>query len=445
MSSSRTSDNEYYDRRAETLDRENLLAGQWRNLRGITRLAYQSCPLYHRLFKERGLHPSDIRTLDEFRKKVPIINKQTLRQWMESENDYTGGIFPTGQMADNVCLSSGYTGTNTFLAFTNRFWSVFLQKVALRELWMGKIRASSKVLITPSTWHFYGMFQVAALRILGSRVYLHSGTQVPRFASTYLSLLKSAKPDYLMITPSFLFSVLAQMNLEQENWSDRVKFIQTAGEPLSSRARARIMNQLRGAEIYESGGSTDGLWGGGECWAHSGHHTWMDSNFLELTDFKSGEPLVNSSPQERGSIVSTSLYPEASIFLRFNTEDIGTIDTNHCKCGRTHPRVEIIDRKANLIEVGGHKVGIHELEECLEGDDDTASRLFTVHRKAKPSSRILLSVSVFPGERRNAIVQRVRDRIYSELGIELEVVGVNASELPFSPAKLVRVVNDENL
>ena len=52
---------------------------QLEKLRTLISHAYQNVPYYHRVFKERGLQPSDIKQLDDIT-QIPILTKQDVRK-----------------------------------------------------------------------------------------------------------------------------------------------------------------------------------------------------------------------------------------------------------------------------------------------------------------------------------------------------------------------------
>lgn len=438
----------FYDEKSETLPLKTLSEIQWQNLKKIVKIAYDYCPLYHRLFRENNLYPDDLRNIEDYRRKVPRITKDDLRKQIEI-GDYTSGIFPTNLIPENICLTSGYSGQNTFLVFTNQFLENYLEKMSLREFWMVGLRPSMRVLITSSPWHFFGIFLLGVMRKMGTETFFHEGTQIPRFARAYREILRISRPEYLMITPSFLSTAANLFEEEDEGTSSdlfrSVKIVHVAGEPILQPSRKRIMDRIGIGDIYESGGSVDGLWGGAECYTHSGHHSWMDNNFLELVDSKSGEILPLEDQSKRGSLVSTSLSTGSSIFLRFDTKDLGTINYSPCECGRTHPRVEILDRITNLIHVGGKEISLREIEECVGSDPLFANSIFTVFRSKSKKTRLRMSITVSSDlkPKDEILEERLQQLISEQLGIEVEVEVVKAESLPFLPMKLIRVIDEE--
>ncbi|MDD2444128.1 MAG: phenylacetate--CoA ligase, partial [Desulfotomaculaceae bacterium] len=68
----------FWEREYETMPRENLEKLQLERLQETIRRVYRSVPFYRDLFRERGLEPGDIKSLDDL-KKLPFTCKQDLR------------------------------------------------------------------------------------------------------------------------------------------------------------------------------------------------------------------------------------------------------------------------------------------------------------------------------------------------------------------------------
>jgi len=58
--------------------KEKLREYQFKQLKKLLYHAYENVPYYHRIFKERGLHPGDIRSLKDLN-KIPYLNKDVFK------------------------------------------------------------------------------------------------------------------------------------------------------------------------------------------------------------------------------------------------------------------------------------------------------------------------------------------------------------------------------
>ncbi|MEA2360641.1 MAG: phenylacetate-CoA ligase [Solirubrobacteraceae bacterium] len=65
----------YWDETWQRMSREQLDAVHLRRIRQLIAYAYQRVPFYRRLYDEAGVHPDDVRTLDDFHARVPFVDK----------------------------------------------------------------------------------------------------------------------------------------------------------------------------------------------------------------------------------------------------------------------------------------------------------------------------------------------------------------------------------
>ena len=72
----------YYDAEIETMPRARLEELQLERLLDLLPLAYER-PLIREAWDAAGVHPRDIRTLDDFRERVPFIDKDAVRRFRQ--------------------------------------------------------------------------------------------------------------------------------------------------------------------------------------------------------------------------------------------------------------------------------------------------------------------------------------------------------------------------
>ena len=96
----------------ESVSEDELRAVQLERLRWSLRHAYDNVAHYRRKFDEAGVHPDDLRSLQDLA-RFPLTTKQDLRQ------NYPFGMFavPRERIA-RVHASSGTTGKPTVVGYT---------------------------------------------------------------------------------------------------------------------------------------------------------------------------------------------------------------------------------------------------------------------------------------------------------------------------------------
>ncbi len=81
----------YWNPILETMQQDNLKSLQMHKFKRIVAWAYHNSPFYHKLYKEAGLEPDDIKNFDDIR-KVPKIEKGMMRDVQKNDP------FPYGDM-----------------------------------------------------------------------------------------------------------------------------------------------------------------------------------------------------------------------------------------------------------------------------------------------------------------------------------------------------------
>jgi len=115
-----------YEPEFEQMRRERLVELQEERLRRIVRFCYERIPFYKTKFKEAGIIPDDVRTLDDL-EKIPFTTKEELRV-----------AYPYGMLAMDIGevlelhASSGTTGHPTTCAYTKGdlgVWSKVMARI----------------------------------------------------------------------------------------------------------------------------------------------------------------------------------------------------------------------------------------------------------------------------------------------------------------------------
>jgi phenylacetate-CoA ligase len=122
----------------ETMSRSALEQLQERRLLRQIAFTYERGALTRKVWDEAGLHPSQIKSLDDYRAKAPFINKDSIRQFRDENGDPAGGVDCTHpRELVGVGTTSGTTGDPTPLPRTARAVS---DMTSLRDYWRIGVR-----------------------------------------------------------------------------------------------------------------------------------------------------------------------------------------------------------------------------------------------------------------------------------------------------------------
>jgi phenylacetate-CoA ligase len=344
----RKDSSEYFDE-GETVSPETLANGRWNAIGTLIDHAYRQLPFYRAFWDGLGFVPKGPMDATAFQ-KVPMTRKCDLvRAFINERSMMIGTEALLGLAPSNVVMTSGTMGFNTFAIVTDYDLDGASTLAQARELWMIKVRPGMRVLSLSPAWHALGLFESRAITKIGAVPILPWGTLTPRFVGDILNAVILLKPQHLLVTARAVRMLLAEcdrLKFDPRRAFASVRYLGCAGESLSPAFRAHLATWLELDEVFERGGSSDGMFGGGECLAHRGHHVSADVHYVEIIDPRTGIAL---GAGQRGTAVVTNLSLGKSVYIRFDTEDVAEIIPGDCPCGRTHPVVEFYGRLADSV------------------------------------------------------------------------------------------------
>jgi phenylacetate-CoA ligase len=184
----------------------------------------------------------------------------------------------------------------------------------------------------------------------------------------------------------------------------------------------------------------------GECLERNGLHINEDHFLVEVIDPKTLDPV---SPGQTGELVITTLTKEGFPVIRYRTRDLTRLLTEPCPCGRTFVRMaKVMGRSDDMLKIRGVNVFPSQIEAVLVEIEGTEPHYqIVVDRRAGVDELTVLvevSESLFFDEMRKQreLIDRIKTRLYAELGIAVEVKPVEKKTLQRFEGKAVRVVDN---
>jgi len=428
----------YWNEKIETLPVPELRKHQLGKLREQVKHCYDDSAFYRKKFKDAGLKPEDIKTLDDIQ-KIPFTVKNDLRD-----------NYPFGMLAVNpndiveIHASSGTTGNPIIGAYTKNDMDAW-QELMARSIYTTGGRKEDVIHIAYGYGLFTGGlgFHYGAQKI-GTMIVPVSGGMTQR----QIKLMKDLGATVLCCTPSFAVYIAETMVKEG---IDPKKYLKLriglfGAEPWSNKIRERIEADL-GIEAFDVYGLTE-LCGPGvsiECSEHKGLHTWEDHFLVETIDPETGEVL---SPGEEGELVFTTLTKTGVPMLRFRTRDISVIDTAKCACGRTHARmIRVRGRSDDMLIIRGVNVFPSQIEIAVMSFPELAAQYQLV--VDRPGALDTFAVKVELTEKaskskkldKNALKRDIQGKIHSITGLSADIEVVKCGEIPRSEGKAKHVLD----
>ncbi|TFC83450.1 phenylacetate--CoA ligase [Cryobacterium sinapicolor] len=338
----------------ERMSRDELQALQLTRLQKTVRLAYQNVPLYTRKFDEAGVHPDDIRTLDDVA-LLPFTTKDDLRV------SYPFGMFavPMDQVA-RIHTSSGTTGLPTVVGYTQNDLKMWAGLVA-RSLRASGVRPGMRV----HNAYGYGLFTGglgahAGIEALGATAIPMSGGQTNK----QVKMIQDFEPDVIMATPSYLLTITdAMVAAGMDPRSSSLKAGVLGAEPWTNQMRLELEARLDfdALDIYGLS-EVMGPGVGNECIeTKDGPHLWEDNFLPEIIDGDSGLVLPDGT---QGELVFTSLTKEAFPVIRYRTRDLTRLLPGSARPGMRRME-KITGRNDDMIILRGVNLFPTQIEEIV--------------------------------------------------------------------------------
>ncbi len=415
----------------ERMTRDEIAALQLGRLQQTVRHAYANVPLYTRKFDEAGVHPDDIRALDDVR-LLPFTTKADLRE------TYPFGMFavPMSDVA-RIHASSGTTGRPTVVGYTRGDLQRWGALVA-RSLRASGIRPGMKV----HNAYGYGLFTGglgahAGIEALGATVIPMSGGQTAR----QVQLILDFEPDAILCTPSYLLTIadaMAAQGVDPRSTSLKVAVL--GAEPWSNEMRHELEQRL-GIDALDIYGLSEvmGPGVGNECLeTKDGPHVWEDHFLPEIIDGESGAVLPDG---ELGELVFTSLTKEAFPVIRYRTRDLTRLLPGTARPGMRRME-KITGRNDDMIILRGVNLFPTQIEELVLGIEQLTPHFILELSKAGRMDTLKVRIERHPDlsvetcrSAAEVLAQRIKIFVGSTVAVQLEEPGA----LPRSEGKYKRV------
>ena len=407
----------YWNPILETLPREKLEILQLKKFQNILKWAYDNSPFYHSLYRDAGLEPVDIKTLDDIR-KVPKTEKSMLRAAQRIEPFPYGSILsvPIEQVTE-YRQTTGTTGQPVYHPETWQDWEWSAESWAY-ILYAHGYRDYDRVFI-PFGYSLYIAFWAGhyAAEKIGCEVV--PGGVLDTEAR--ILKMKEIRATAFMATPTYILGMadVARKKLGIDPARDLyIKKITCAGEPGACiPATKKRMEEAWGAKVYDQVGATEiGHWGY-ECEAQCGLHVLEAFHLVEIEDVDTGAAITE--PGKSGSMVVTTFDRLAHPCIRFDSKDI--IEWNpmeKCECGRTFRLLKggVIGRADDITKVKGVLLAPTAIEEVVRGIPGLDDEYEVMVTKKGDIDDITLKVEIIPDFKRN--VDAIKDKLAQQLRLK---------------------------
>lgn len=337
----------------EQLDMAELRKLQLSRLKSSVLACWEGNAKFRAKCEEAGVEPGDLQSLEDLA-RFPFSTKADLR------DAYPFGYFSQPmEKVVRVHASSGTTGKPTVVGYTIediKTWS----GLAARSIHAAGGRPGMRVHIA----YGYGLFTGGlgahyGAEALGCTVIPMSGGQSER----QLQLIEDFKPDIIMVTPSYMLTLIDEMRKRGiDPRSTSLKIGIFGAEPWTAEMRKEIeqtlgivavdiygLSEVMGPGVAQEYGDTQ-----------DGPTIWEDHFYPEVIDPQTGEVLPDG---EEGELVFTSLSKQAMPVIRYRTRDLTKLLPG--SVGSMRRIAKITGRSDDMLIIRGVNVFPSQIEEQI--------------------------------------------------------------------------------
>ena len=403
----------------ERATRAEITSLQERLLREQVEYAWQNVPFYRRRWERAGVRPEAVRALDDLR-RFPVVTKADFDEDLREHPPF--GSYQGTARPMRIHASSGITGEPRPV-FCSRADCEQFARLSARRLRAQGVTANDLLQVTlPYTLYIGGSIALDGAMFLGAGV-IPTGTGAMTSSQRQIEIARHWKPTVLCSTPSYslrLADVAEEMSLSPAR-DFRFRIVYVTAEVLTAEMRREI-EQRWNSRVYDNYGSIEAAASTYECQCQNGWHISEDGYIFEVVSPETGTP---SPPGERGVLVITSLFRQASPFFRYRVGDLVSIWDEPCDCGRTFRRMSPVEGRADeMLKLRGVSVYPTAIERVLRTFPELGVEWFVVVDRGSSSQEITVqteSASPLSTADQAELSTRISERLRHHVGVRLEV------------------------
>ncbi len=431
----------FWNRMTETMSRERLDALHLKRLQALVHYAYENTVFYRRKFDACGLKPEDIRTLEDFKRKVPLTDKSEFIGLQQERPPYGDTQALPLDLVSHHAETSGTTGVPLAIPYSMAD-TVRYGESWVYGFWALGIRPSDTMYFAFNWGNFAGFWSAYwGARRLGCRIISGGGQDT----KGHIQAIMRMRPTVLLSTPTFalrMAAVAQEMGVDLANGP--IKFTFHAGEPGPTALpgmRERIESSW-GAKSGELLGiaEIDAMAPG--CPIGNGVHVNEMNVFSWSMDPQTREEVDEGATGEN---IVTSYANTAQPLLNYRTHDI-VRRRSSCPCGRSWTKFEgsVLGRTDFMVTVRGTNVYQTAVENILSEVPGVSMHyeLVLSHEDGNDTMTVRFEPDPsLPSDRHSQVAREAGERIHQALHVRLNVVPVEPGSLPRFDLKTRRIVD----
>jgi len=433
----------FVNKRLETATVDEIKTLQLKRIQAVLARAYETNPFYRDLYDRAGVEPSDIRSLEEFREKVPYIDKRTLLADQETKPPYGR----RGDVADATKLTVLHTGGTSGIGqelhyLTESETELWTSGFFYECTWAGVEPGDRVARFIRVAMELGGMWHKSAGDRYGLSQFFIGAYDTP----TRLKLLQRISPHLIIAQPSYLTRL--SISCEEAGINPREAFPELKSMMFSGEAHGGVpwlkrMEDFWGVKLGEWYGSTQAAGSHmfsceGGLYGEDGRlrmlHNMEHKIYCEVLDLETGLPV---GPGEDGELYITNLYNENFPIIRFRTYDrVRFQPASYCNCGRPFSGIESgsVSRVDDMLKVRGQNLWPDSVGATIFAHSEIEEYQGVVWVDETGRERIKISLEFRPGQlgpaERDSMCDHLGMEIKKRTDLTMEVAEVSHGTLP---------------
>lgn len=389
---------------------------QLERLQSSLNRAYKNVPYHQSRFRDTGLDPSSVESLDDLA-KLPFMTRDDMGK------NYPYGLFAV-PLRDIVRIhTSPGTSINPSISGYTRHDLDVWRSIVSKALSVSGIKETDILQIHLGTGlSNWGRDYQSGAEALGSGVIPHDVLSL----SKNLMVLRDYKTTALVTTPAYAKLLTDFMYASGFNPTGlSLKTVILVGEAATDELRADLEKRMH-VKIWRHYGLSEipGAGIGFECSEKQGLHIQDDHFIAEIIN---PDSLKECPHGEWGELVLTTLTSRAFPLIRFRTGDRARLLTEPCKCGSVETRIEWNgERTDGLLNIDGVKVSTQLVRNYISEMLGFEPEFCEVSKSADVDNVLSVSMAVSDKMFSDEIKQLEKAVLQLESSIQ-EAVGVKTS------------------
>ena len=330
----------------EHLSPEALRELQFEKLSALLRHAYRWCPFYSRRFKEMGLAPGDIKTLEDIRKIPPLVRQDVIDHRRDMVDLRYREAISAAERAPHAAgsplsfarfrrhklirsSSSGSTGTPTVFYEDGSTAALnWVHELRLKH-WFGLAPGAKEARMSATSMEYPALSKRPQAREwLWNQMTLPGYFLSDREYELCLRKIRKFRPRVLW-APTFALTGLAQYarRANEDISLCRPNLLISRAAPLYEHER-KLLTEVFGCPVTNVYGSREVGHVAMNC-PHGSTHVNQENYLVEVE----GEGLSQEDAGP-GKILITPLFESPMPFLRYQIGDLANLGGHDCPCGR---------------------------------------------------------------------------------------------------------------